>query len=199
MKVVLVPGPRNEELINLIKQVKAEDTEEAWEKLQEYEGTEEYMDALFYACDYGEEMLRDQMEYFQWALMEEEDEYFTQRMLADYTHRCNLEILAKEVDAKGGVAAELNVCDCKMHTNRRIIFAVREHTEGWEYYLLTPKCCSIEDGVIDESCSIRSFLKSLLEYWQILFNDNMTLLDIDEVIEKCESFENGIGWKYLGR
>ena len=199
MKIVLVPGPRNEELINLIKQVKAEDTEEAWEKLQEYEGAEEYMDALFYACDYGEEMLRDQMEYFQWALMEEEVEYFTQRMLVDYTHRCNLEILAKEVDEKGGVAAELNVRDCKMHTNRRIIFAVRAHTEGWEYYLLAPKCCSIDDGTIDESCSIRSLLKSQFEYWQFLLNDDMTLLDIDEVIEKCESFENGIGWKYLGR
>ena len=34
MKVVLVPGPRNEELINRIKQIKAAYPDEAWEQLQ---------------------------------------------------------------------------------------------------------------------------------------------------------------------
>ena len=201
MKVVLVPGPRNEELINLIKQVKASDTDEAWERLQEYEyrNPEAYMDALFYACQCGEEMLREQIEYFQYALMEEEKEYFVQRMLADYTHRRNLEILAKEVDEKQGVAVELNIRDCKTHMSHRIIFAIREHSEGWDYYLLTPKCQSIQDGVIDEFLPIRTVLKNEIEYWGFLFNDEMTFLDIDEVIEKCESFPHGVGWEYLGR
>lgn len=87
MKVMLVPGPRNEELISLIKKVKDANTDEAWELLDEYEGTEEYLDALFYACECGEEMLREQTEYFQWLLLNEEDEYYIDRMLADYNHR----------------------------------------------------------------------------------------------------------------
>lgn len=200
MKVVLVPGSRNEELINRIKQIKTAYPDEAWEQLQEYEETEEFFDALFYACENGEEMLQEQMEYFQYALMHEENEYFVQRMLADSTHNCNLEMLAKEVDEKRGVAAKLTMHDCKTHENHRIIFAIREHTEGWDYYLLTPECQSIEDGVIDEFYPICDLLEQQLKYWGFLFNDDeMTLLDIDEVIEKYESFRHGIGWGYLGR
>ena len=81
MEVKIVPGPRHEELISLIKKVKDTNTDEAWEILEEYEGTEEYLDALFYACECGEEMLREQTEYFHWLLLNEEDEYYIDRML----------------------------------------------------------------------------------------------------------------------
>ena len=199
MRVVVVPGPRNEELINLIKHAKNVNTEETWEALQKYEGTEAYMDALFYACQYGEEMLREQCEYFQYELLNEENEYFTERMMADFTHQCNLETLATEVDKNGGVAVLMWVRDCKTHENQRIIIAIRKHAEGWDYYLLTPGYYSIEDGVYDESCPIREFLSNQFNDWGFLCNQEMTLLDIDEVIGKYDEVSSSVGWGYLGR
>ena len=199
MKVVLVPGPRNEKLISLIKYAKEANPDEAWEALQEYEVTEEYMDALFYACQNGEEMLREQCEYFQYALLNEENEYFFERMMADFTHQCNLETLATEVDKNRGVAALMWVRDYKTHLNQRIIIAIQEHAEGWDYYLLTPGYCSIEDGVYDEACPIRKFLSNQFNNWGFLCNQEMTLLGIDETIENCEEFGGDIGWEYLGR
>lgn len=199
MRVVVVPGPRNEELINLIKHAKDVNTEETWEALQEYEGTEAYMDALFYACQYGEEMLREQCEYFQYELLNEENEYFTERMMVDFTHQCNLETLATEVDKNGGVAVQTWVHDCQTHKNHQIIFAVREHEEGWDYYFLDPEYRSIEDGVFDNPIPIRDFLKVQFDYCELLFNQEMTLLDIDEVIGKYYEISSSVGWGYLGR
>lgn len=187
MKMMLVPGPRNEELISLIKKAKEANTDEAWEMLDEYKGTEEYQDALFYACEYGEEMLREQTEYLQWLLLNEENEYYIDHMLADYNHQTHLDMLASEVEKHHGVAAKLYLHDCKTHKNNSVIYAIREHTEGWEYYLLDDRYRSIEDGVYDQVTSIRSMLKSQFDNWNFLLNSGVELLDLEEVISQCEA------------
>lgn len=199
MKVMLFPGPRNEELISLIKKVKDANNDEAWELLDEYEGTEEYLDALFYACECGEEMLREQTEYFQWLLLNEENEYYIDRMLADYNHQTHLDILASEVEKHHGVAAELYLHDCKTHKNYSVIYAIREHAEGWEYYLLDDRYRSIEDGVYDQDAPISSLLKSQFDDWGLLLNRRVKLLDLEAVIGQYEASGNGVGWEILGR
>lgn len=199
MKIVLVPGPRNEKLISLIKKVKDANTDEAWEMLEEYEGTEEYLDALFYACECGEEMLREQTEYFQWLLLNEEDEYYVDRMLADYNHQTHLDVLTSEVEKHHGVAAKLYLHDCKTHKNCSVIYAIREHTEGWEYYLLDDRYRSIEDGVYDQDVRILAVLKSQFDSWGFLLNSGVELLDLEAVIGQYQAAGNGIGWEILGR
>lgn len=199
MEVKIVPGPRNEELISLIKKVKEANTDEAWEMLDEYKGTEEYLDALFYACECGEEMLREQTEYFQWLLLNEEDEYYIDRMLADYNHQTHLEMLAEEVEKRRGVAARLYLHDCKTHKNCSVIYAIREHTDGWEYYLLDDRYRSIEDGIYDQDVRIRAVLKSQFASWGFLLNSRVELLDLEAVIGQYKAAGNGIGWEILGR
>lgn len=199
MEVKIVPGPRHEELISLIKKVKEANTDEAWEMLDEYKGTEEYLDALFYACECGEEMLREQTEYFQWLLLNEEDEYYIDRMLADYNHQTHLEMLAEEVEKRRSVAARLYLHNCKTHKNCSVIYAIREHTDGWEYYLLDDRYRSIEDGIYDQDVRIRAMLKSQFDSWGFLLNSRVEILDPEAVIGQYKAAGNGIGWEILGR
>lgn len=82
MKVVLVPGPRNEELIEEIKRMKIELSSEDWE---DYvcglvEQGDEYFDALYYACENGDQNLRTQARYFHESLLYHEKDYYASLM-----------------------------------------------------------------------------------------------------------------------
>ena len=82
MKVVLIPGPRNEELIAEMMEAKSRMDAEEWE---EYltdcvcQG-DEYMDAMYYICENGDEMLEDQAAFFHERLLEDEKYYYAGRM-----------------------------------------------------------------------------------------------------------------------
>lgn len=82
MKVVLVPGPRNEELIQEIKRKKMELPEDDWEEyvMGLVDQGEEYFDALYYACESSGEMLEEQASYFHDRLLNDEKYYFAGRM-----------------------------------------------------------------------------------------------------------------------
>lgn len=90
MKVVLIPGPRNEELIAEILEAKARlaadpDNDELmleWGEFVDYCACQgdEYMDALYYACENGDEMLAEQAEYFHDCLLYDEKHYYAGRM-----------------------------------------------------------------------------------------------------------------------
>ena len=90
MKVLLVAGPRNEELIREILDAKArltadpDDDELMYEWMQfvsdcAYKG-DEYMDALYYACENGDDMLAEQARYFHDCLLHDEVRYYAARM-----------------------------------------------------------------------------------------------------------------------
>ena len=90
MKVQLVAGPRNQKLVREILEAKARltadpDNDELlcdWEEFVEdcaCQG-EEYMDALYYACENGDEMLADQAKYFHDCLLYDEWRYYAARM-----------------------------------------------------------------------------------------------------------------------
>jgi len=92
MKVILVPGPRNEELIREILEFKAKTAAaqdfESFESSVEWIGYvdacasmgDEYMDALYYACENGDEMLEEQGRYFHDCLLYDEKYYYAARM-----------------------------------------------------------------------------------------------------------------------
>lgn len=90
MKVVLIPGPRNEELIREIVEAKARLCVDPSNDVLMAEWAEfvddyacrgdEYMDALYYACENGDEMLADQAKYFHDCLVYEEKHYYAARM-----------------------------------------------------------------------------------------------------------------------
>lgn len=89
MKVKLVPGPRNEELIERIRRlIKSKDQValDGYLELLSYKRTPEasaFLDALYYASQTGEAGLKDQEEYFDWLLLEEEFNYFVDRMTGE--------------------------------------------------------------------------------------------------------------------
>ena len=83
MKVMLVPGPRNEELIAEILKNKATMDEEDWwgyvhDLVADHE--EDNFDALYYACENGDAMLEDQATYFHDCLLWDERYYYADRM-----------------------------------------------------------------------------------------------------------------------
>lgn len=90
MKVLLVAGPRNEELIREILEVKARLTSDPDDDvlMDEWQAFvddcackgDEYMDALYYACENGDEMLAEQAKYFHDCLLYDEVHYYAARM-----------------------------------------------------------------------------------------------------------------------
>ena len=82
MKVVLIPGPRDEELIAEILEAKSKMDADEWEEYMTdivCQG-EAYMDAMYYACENGDEMLEDQAQYFENCLLGDESVYYAARM-----------------------------------------------------------------------------------------------------------------------
>lgn len=88
MKVKLVPGPRNEELIVFVRRIFTLDPEsdefvDAYEALQSHikEPTaSDMMDAAYYASECREAGVADQEKYLTWLMTDEEYWYFLDRM-----------------------------------------------------------------------------------------------------------------------
>ncbi|MGN0990519.1 MAG: hypothetical protein ACI4O4_03595 [Candidatus Ventricola sp.] len=82
MKVVLIPGPRDEELIEEMLEAKSRMDGEEWEEymLDCASRGEEYMDAIYYICENGDEMLEEQAQYFENCLLGDESAYYVARM-----------------------------------------------------------------------------------------------------------------------
>ena len=81
MKVKLIPGPRDEEKIAAIKELKTKNTSEEWEGFVLNCAEEEaLLDALYYASECGESGLQDQEEYFYDLLLDDESNYFAARL-----------------------------------------------------------------------------------------------------------------------
>ena len=83
MTVKLIPGPRDEEKIATILNARETMSPEDWadfcgECAWTHDGS--WFDALYYACENGDEMLADQTAYLQWLLLYEEHQYYAERM-----------------------------------------------------------------------------------------------------------------------
>lgn len=91
MKVKLLPGPRNEELIEYVRNLLAldRDSEEWYDAYGDLYGhikeadASDMMDALYYASEYREAALADQEKYLNWLMTHEEYGYFLDRMIGD--------------------------------------------------------------------------------------------------------------------
>ena len=83
MKIKMIPGEYNAELVEKVKNIKLQpDYEEELEDLEAAYGKDALMDALYYACETRDERLADQEAYFQQQLTDEEFSYFVERFLA---------------------------------------------------------------------------------------------------------------------
>lgn len=83
MKIKMIPGEYNAELVEKVKSIKLHsDHEEELEVLEAAYGKDALMDALYYACETRDERLADQEAYFQQQLTDEEFAYFVERFLA---------------------------------------------------------------------------------------------------------------------
>ena len=82
MKVVLIPGPRDEILIAEMLEAKARMDGEEWEEylLECVSQGDAYMDAMYYVCENGDEMLEEQALYFENCLLGDESVYYVARM-----------------------------------------------------------------------------------------------------------------------
>ncbi len=83
MTVKLIPGPRDEEKITALRNARKTMPPEEW---HEYcyncacTHDDSWFDALYYACENGDEMLSDQEAYFQSCLINEEFTWYADRM-----------------------------------------------------------------------------------------------------------------------
>lgn len=146
MKVVLVPGPRNEELIEKIREIKQK---QDWDNLS-IEGSSEMYDAMYYACECGSIMLEDQRRYLEWLLLEEESQYYEERMLSDLEHdQCMSEIKSALEQNECGAweMTGLQKATCREHA---VIFAIKRHEDGWNYYYIDSTSGYTCDGIWDD-------------------------------------------------
>ena len=94
MKVVLVPGPRNKELIQYVSKLLSLDRDsdewaEAYDELYSHSGepnASDMMDALYYASNRRAEAIADQEKYLNWLMTDEEYGYFLDRMTGESRH-----------------------------------------------------------------------------------------------------------------
>jgi len=88
MKIMMIPGERNEELIAKMKELRENGYDEMYdyfdELIDDYGESVAY-DTLYYACEDGNEMLESQAAYFEQMLFDDEREYYIERMLHDLT------------------------------------------------------------------------------------------------------------------
>ena len=84
MKIMMIPGERNEELIMKVREATAEcrvdENSDAIDILIDEYGLVEVFDALYHACEDGEEMLRNQTDYFLDLLYCDEANSYINRM-----------------------------------------------------------------------------------------------------------------------
>lgn len=94
MKVVLVPGPRNEELIQYVSKILSLDRDsdewaEAYDELYSHSSepdASDMMDALYYASNRSAEAIADQEKYLNWLMTDEEYCHFLDRMTGESCH-----------------------------------------------------------------------------------------------------------------
>lgn len=94
MKVVMVPGPRNEELIQYVSKLLAldhdsEEWDDAYAELSSHikeADASDMMDALYYASNRRAEAIADQEKYLNWLMTDEEYGYFLDRMTGESCH-----------------------------------------------------------------------------------------------------------------
>ena len=94
MKVVMVPGPRNEELIQYVSKLlslerDSDEWAEAYDELYSHSSetdASDMMDALYYASNRRAEAIADQEKYLNWLMTDEEYGYFLDRMTGESCH-----------------------------------------------------------------------------------------------------------------
>ena len=84
MKIMMIPGERNEELILKVREAAAEcradENSDAIDILIDEYGLVEVFDALYHACEDGEEMFQQQTDYFLDLLYCDEANSYISRM-----------------------------------------------------------------------------------------------------------------------
>lgn len=195
MKIMMIPGERNEELIAKMKELRENDYDEMYdyfdELISDYGESVAY-DTLYYACEDGDEMLASHAAIFEYMLFNEEKEYYFERMHYDLTRKewlkNTISIAEKAIGEGMGFAAEYDIWYSGIRDDKHIIFAINEHEEGWEYYILDSKYRSIEDGIYnDPDMPIGEVLRILFEEFDIPGHEcQERKLNYDEVIARHE-------------
>ena len=84
MKIMMIPGERNEELILKVREAtadcRADENSDALDNLIDEYGLVDVFDAMYYACENRDEMLQQQTDYFLNLLYCEESNYYISRM-----------------------------------------------------------------------------------------------------------------------
>ncbi len=196
MRIQMIAGPRNEELIAKMKELRENDYDEMYDYFDELicdYGESVAYDTLYYACEDGDEMLTSQTAYFEYMLFNDEREYYVERMLHDLTRKEWLEntISAAEnaIGEGRGFAAEYRIWYSGIRADKHIIFAINQHEDGWEYFVLDSKYRSIEDGIYDNpDMPIGEVLRILFEEFDIPGHEHIQeIVDYDEVIARYET------------
>ena len=195
MKIMMVPGARNEKMIAKMKDLREKDYDEMYDYFDELiadYGESVAYDTLYYACEDGDEMLASQAAYFEQMLFDDEREYYIERMLHDLTRKEWLEntISAAEnaISEGRGFAAEYRIWYSGIRGYKNIIFAINECEEGWDYYILDSEYQSIQDGVYDDpDIPVGEVIRILFEEFDIPGHDILEeKRDYDEVIARYE-------------
>lgn len=195
MKIMMIPGTRNEELIAKMKELRENDYDEMYDYFDELiadYGESVAYDTLYYACEDGDEMLESQAAYFEQVLFDDEREYYVERMLHDLSRKEWLEntisAAEKAIGEGHGFAAEYRIWYSGMHGHKHIIFAINEREEGWDYYILDSKYQSIQDGVYDDpDMTVGEVIRVLFEEFDIPGQDILEeKIDYDTVIARYE-------------
>lgn len=172
MKVVLIPGPRNEELIAEIRKAKETmEHEEYIDYMKELaDNGEEYIDAMYYACNNREAMIEEQAQYFHDCLLNDERCYYAVRMSAID----KLVTDHKRLDRFAGRFGDK-------------YFTVHDHSDGWDYYCTDSDYCIIEEGIID--CADIPLVEVLSELFQRLDIDaeDFCEMDHDALVKRIEA------------
>lgn len=179
MKIMMIPGARDEELIAKMKDLRENNYDEVYDYFEELiadYGESVAYDTLYYACEYGKEMLASQAAYFEQMLFNDEKEYYIERMLRDLTRKEWLEntisAAEKAISEGHGFAAEYHICYSGMRSHKRIIIAINEREDGWDYYIMDSKYQSIQDGVYDDpDMTIGEVIRALFEEFDIPGHD----------------------------
>ena len=147
MIVKLIPGPRNEELIQKVREAKRN---EEWVIGGIDAPNDELYDAMYYACECGDMMLEDQRRYLEWLLINEETEYYEERMISDCTHDDCMEKIKTVLERDGCGAWKMRGLQQDSCLEHFVTFAIAEHTDGWDYYYTDHTSGYMLDGIYDD-------------------------------------------------
>lgn len=195
MKIMMIPGKRNEELIAKMKELREIDYDKMYDYFDELiadHGESVAYNTLYYACGDGDEMLASQAAYFENMLFNDEQEYYIKRMTHDLSRKeffeSTISDAEKAIGEGRGFAAEYRIWYSGIRDNKHIIFAINKCNEGWDYYILDSKYLSIQDGVYDNlDISVGEVIRILFEEYDIPGHDHIQeILDYNEVITHYE-------------